>query len=334
LLGTPCGLRPCQGMSAPKRSELEREANDGEGIVAATSRKTKNEDPLLFLRKPSSKHPFGGGSAATRKRPAMGPMDKIFQQERRDELDLTIGFFFYLNFISFIVARSPLFIEMCRGLTQGAPARYMPPSSERLRTTLLVKAKRQVDKMLEPIKATWPSSSVSIVLDGWTNVACHPLINFMVSSLNGPVFLKAMDALGKYKDAHYMGELFIKVTEDVGVDSCVQIITDNAPVCKVVGMVVGAKYPQIFWTPCIVHSLNLALKSIASDVTWIGSLIKDARHIHKFVQNHTNALTIYKKYTQISLLKVTDTWFASSFIMLKRFREVKPALGSMVISEF
>jgi hypothetical protein len=82
---------------------------------------------------------------------------------------------------------------------------------------MLVKAKRQVDKMLEPTKGTWPSSSVSIVLDGWTDATRHPLINF----LNGPVFLKAMDALGKYKDAHYMGELFIKVIEDVGVDSCV-----------------------------------------------------------------------------------------------------------------
>jgi hypothetical protein len=186
--------------------------------------------------------------------------------------------------------------------------------------------------MLEPIKATWPSSGVSIVSDGWTNATRHPLVNFMVSSLNGPVFLKAVDSLGKYKDAQYMGELFIKVIEDVGVDSCVQIITDNAHVCKAAGMFVEAKYPQIFWTPCIVHSLNLALNSIASDVTWIGSLIEDARHIHNFVQNHTNALTIYKKYTQLSLLKVADTRFASSFIMLKRLREVKAALGSMVIS--
>jgi hypothetical protein len=54
----------------------------------------------------------------------------------------------------------------------------------------------------------------------------------MVSSLNGPVSLKEVDALGKYKDAQYMGELFIKVIKDVGVDSCEQIITDNALVCK------------------------------------------------------------------------------------------------------
>ena len=34
------------------------------------------------------------------------------------------------------------------------------------------------------------------------------------------------------------------------------------------------------------------------------------------------------------MLKIADTWFASSFIMLKRLREVKTALGAMVISEF
>ena len=82
-----------------------------------------------------------------------------------------------------------------------------------------------------------------------------------------------------------------------------------------------------FWTPCIVHSLNLALKAIASDATWIGNLIEDARHICNFVQNHTKSLTIYKQYTQLSLLKIVDTRFASSFIMLKRLREVKTALG-------
>jgi hypothetical protein len=147
----------------------------------------------------------------------------------------------------------------------------------------------------------------------------------MVSSHNGPIFLKAVDAIGQYKDATY--ELFIKVIKDVGVDSFVQIITDNAPVCKVVGIIVEAKYPQIFWTPCIVHSLNLALKSITSYVTWIGTLIDDARHIRNFVQNHTNALTIYRQYTHLSLLKIADTRFASSFIMLKRLREVKAALG-------
>jgi len=78
----------------------------------------------------------------------------------------------------------------------------------------------------------------------------------------------------------------------------------------------------------------LALKTIASDVPWIGSIIEGARHIHNFVQNHTNAYTIYKEYTHLSLLKIADTQFASSFIMLKRLREVKTAFGAMLILEF
>ncbi len=119
----------------------------------------------------------------------------------------------------------------------------LSPGSKKLRTTLLVKAKKEVERILESIKSTWPSSGVSIVSDGWTDTARHPLINFMVSSLNGPVFLKAVDALGKYKDAEYMGDLFIKIIEDVGVDTVLQIITNNAPVCKVAGMIVEAKYP-------------------------------------------------------------------------------------------
>ena len=103
-----------------------------------------------------------------------------------------------------------------------------------------------MDKILEPIKSTWPTSRVSIFFDRWTNPAHHPFIKFMVSSLNGPILLKLVDAFAQYKDAQYMGELFIKVIENVGVDSFVQIITDNAPVCKAVGEMVQAKYPQVF----------------------------------------------------------------------------------------
>ena len=106
-------------------------------------------------------------------------MGRIFQQEAREEVDLTIVFFFYLNFISFNVAQSPLFIEMCQSLLYRAPTSYVPHCSKKLRTTLLVKARKEVYKILEPIKSTWPSFGVSIVYDGWTDATHHPLINFM-----------------------------------------------------------------------------------------------------------------------------------------------------------
>jgi hypothetical protein len=95
----------------------------------------------------------------------------------------------------------------------------VPSNLEKLRTTLLVQEK-EVDKILKPIKSSWLLSIVNIVFDGWTNIARHPLINFIVSCLNTSVFFKAMNTLGKYKGAQYMGKLFMKVIEDVVVDSC------------------------------------------------------------------------------------------------------------------
>ena len=92
----------------------------------------------------------------------------------------------------------------------------------------------------------------------------------MVSSLNVLVFLKSMDALGQYKDAQYMGELFIKVIEDVGVDSCVKIITYNAPGCKAAGMIGEAKYPQIVWTSsnCLVPEFITKIYCFLCAMDW------------------------------------------------------------------
>jgi hypothetical protein len=52
-------------------------------------------------------------------------------------------------------------------------------------------------------------------------------------------------SLGHYKDGTYMDDLFSKVIEEVGVDSCVQIITNNTLVCKVENLIVETKYSQV-----------------------------------------------------------------------------------------
>ena len=49
---------------------------------------------------------------------------------------------------------------------------------------------------------------------------------------------------------------------EIGRQNVVQIKTDNAQACKAAGAIVEGHYPHIFWTPCVVHTLNLALKNI------------------------------------------------------------------------
>ena len=49
---------------------------------------------------------------------------------------------------------------------------------------------------------------------------------------------------------------------EVGSNNVVQIITDNAAVCEAAGMLIELEFSSIYWTPCVVHTLNLALKNI------------------------------------------------------------------------
>ena len=89
LLGIPgCGIKCCTTFESPKRKELEKEQGIGEANVAAKlKKKNKNDDPLPFLRKSSNKFhskTFSRGESAKRKATSVGPMDKIFQKEKKE----------------------------------------------------------------------------------------------------------------------------------------------------------------------------------------------------------------------------------------------------------
>jgi len=52
-----------------------------------------------------------------------------------------------------------------------------------------------------------------------------------------------------------------EITE-VGPNNGIQIITDNVVVCKAAGMLIELEFPSIYWTLCVMHTLNLVLKNI------------------------------------------------------------------------
>ncbi|XP_077252498.1 uncharacterized protein LOC143891882 [Tasmannia lanceolata] len=98
---------------------------------------------------------------------------------------------------------------------------------------------------------------------------------------------------------------------EVGHENVVQIITDNAANCNAAGQLIEAQFPSIFWTPCVVHTLNLALKNIcaaknveANQVTydecsWITDVSGDASIIKNFIMNHSMRLAIFNKFNTL-----------------------------------
>ena len=86
----------------------------------------------------------------------------------------------------------------------------------------------------------------------------------MVVSDGGPIFIKAIDGSGEFKDKHYIAGVLKDAIKEIGHEIVVQVITDNANVMKSAGALIEGEYPKIFWTPYVVHTLNLALKNICA----------------------------------------------------------------------
>ncbi|KAH1107423.1 hypothetical protein J1N35_011191 [Gossypium stocksii] len=80
----------------------------------------------------------------------------------------------------------------------------------------------------------------------------------------GVLFLKAVNCDKEYKDKFYLATLIKDAISEVRVKNVVQVITENALVCKATGSLVETEHPHIIWTPCVVYTLNLALKNICA----------------------------------------------------------------------
>ncbi|KAH1199413.1 hypothetical protein GmHk_18G052779 [Glycine max] len=217
--------------------------------------------------------------------------------------------------------------------------------NNKLRTTLLQNERRHVENFLQLIKNAWSQKGVSIVSDGWSDPQRRSLINFMVVTESGPMFLKAIDCSNEIKDKDFIAKHMREVIMEVGHSNVVQIVTDNATVCKAEGLIIEAEFPSIYWTPCVVHTLNLALKNICAaknteknnvayeECSWITQIADDAMFVKNFVMSHSMRLSIFNSFNSLKLLSISPTRFASTIVMLKRFKQLKKGLQEMVISD-
>ncbi|KAG8377295.1 hypothetical protein BUALT_Bualt08G0014400 [Buddleja alternifolia] len=230
-----------------------------------------------------------------------GLLEKAFNLRDREILDGEIARIFYSGGLPFNLARNPYFVRAFTFAANTDIKGYVPPGYNALRTKLLDKEKENTESQLEATRSTWRTRGVTLVCD--------------------------------------------EVIIQVGVANVVQVVTDNAPVCRAAGLLVEQTYPHIFWTPCVVHTLNLAMKNICAaknteanevkyeECHWITQVSGSAVMIRNFIMNHSMRLSMFNEFSKLKLLAVADTRFASSIVMLKRFRLLKSQMQSMVISE-
>jgi hypothetical protein len=85
----------------------------------------------------------------------------------------------------------------------------------------------------------------------------------------------------------------------------------------VVDRLLGLRYLTLFWTPCVVHYIDLILEDMGK-IAYIKDNVEPPRSITKFIYNHAYVLSLMRRLTNNrELVHLAITHFATSFISLQ-----------------
>lgn len=121
-----------------KNNEPKRVPLPGERISIGTA--TRNDDATFHMM--------------DQKKRKIGALEKAFNMTSREQLDSEIARLFYTGGVSFNLAKNPYYVSSYSIAANSHLSGYVPPGYNKLRTTLLQKEKRNVERLLQPIKST------------------------------------------------------------------------------------------------------------------------------------------------------------------------------------
>ncbi|XP_058007664.1 uncharacterized protein LOC110641407 [Hevea brasiliensis] len=163
-------------------------------------------------------------------------INEACKKELREKACRDIARWMHDATIPFNAANYPSFQVMLESVGQFGIGLKAPCYHE-LRVPLLNKEVTDVKNELKSYEEEWAKYGCSIMTDGWTNKKQRTLINFLVNSPKGIVFLESMDASEYSKTGEKMFELLDRIVECVGEANVVQVVTDNASNCVLAGVV-------------------------------------------------------------------------------------------------
>ncbi|MCL7025853.1 hypothetical protein MKW94_028732 [Papaver nudicaule] len=222
---------------------------------------------------------------------------------------------------------------MIHVLVGGGSKAYKVPSSDDLKGWILEEELKAMREHVLEVVCSWGSTGCSILLDGWTDGKGRTMINFVVDSPRGPIFMKSADCSESIGDVDAMISLLSGVIEEVGVQNVVQIVTyTTAGSMEAVGKQMTEKYKSIFWTVCASHCIGLMLENIGMLGTE-SRVLSQAKTITKFIYSHETVFELMRKHTGgFDLVISSRIRSMVPFLILERIESQKKRLRKMFIS--
>ncbi|CAN1749052.1 hypothetical protein LINPERHAP1_LOCUS3583 [Linum perenne] len=214
----------------------------------------------------------------------------------------------------------------------GSSVGISTPSSRDLRGWILKNLVKEVNDEIDRHKSTWIKTGCSIMVEERTSDYGRVLLNFLVQSSHGIVFLKSVDSssLGRSPDSLY--GVLKEVVELVGPENVLQVITNVGEGYSVAGKTLMDSFPSIYWAPCAARCIDLMLEDFGK-LEWISGVIEQARSVTRFIYNQSSVLKLMRNFTfGNDILLTSSTRSATDFTTLKRMADFKLNLQSMATS--
>ncbi|KAK9097645.1 hypothetical protein Syun_024690 [Stephania yunnanensis] len=219
---------------------------------------------------------------------------------------------------------------MTNAIIECAPNNYKIPSCEELRGRILLDELQVIRRHVMAVKRSWVTTGCSVLLDGWTDGNGRTLINFLVDSPGGPIFLRSADVSGFHKDVNAMSSLLDGVIEEVGIENVVQVVAYSPSACMdALGKRLTQKHRSMFWTVCASHCIGLMLEKIEA-LALTKKILDKAKIITRFIYSHAMVLRLMRMHCGVrDMVRPSKIKSAASFLTLANIVSESKNLKSM-----
>ncbi|XP_024195944.2 uncharacterized protein LOC112199119 [Rosa chinensis] len=204
---------------------------------------------------------------------------------------------------------------------------------QRTHSPLLKEEVERTKSLLKKQEEEWALNGCSIMTDAWSDWKRRSIMNLCVNYAEGTTFLSSKEASDEAHTGTYIFEYVDKCIEDVGPQNVVQVVTDNASNNMAAGDLMKLKRPNIFWTSCATHTLNLMLQGIGNQPRFKG-VIERAKSFTIYIYAHHKTLALMRKFTKKrDIVRPGVTRFATAFLTLQSLMKKKNELRAMITSD-
>lgn len=259
----------------------------------------------------------------------------------REEVQTAWDLAFAVCGIKFQTANNPAFRDALLK-TRVCPD-FRIACSQTMSTTRLDKLNKSSNLFKEQRLKAGMRHGFLITSDGWRSVSKRQYHNFILVSVEGPIFLGLVEVTGHGGTGQDIKDQFEEQYKLLGNDLVQRIIigvTDTPSANRKAWKLLETAHPKQFWIGCAAHEVSLLFKEWVKKVPDILALFKEGHRIVKWVKNHSEILKLYRtivstRFTDkrkhgLSLYSPGDTRMLTVFKMLHRIVILWEVLHDMV----